>query len=460
MASPKRDYRTSEKLYDLACQVVPGGVNSALRNVLPHLVFRTTEGALLEDVDGNRYIDYHGAFGASLLGHNHAAVRRRVIEALESCLLPGVGTTELEIQVARKIQQHVPSAQEVLLCSSGSEATFHAIRVARAFTGRKKIIKFQGCYHGSHDYVLRNVASPAEKIGKLDPGSAGILPEALENTLVCAFNSLEDVERALAANRGEIAAIILEPVPHNIGCVLPKPGFLKGLRGLTSAHGTVLIFDEVITGFRHHLGGYQAICGVTPDLTTLGKGMANGFPIAALCGKAEVMDRFSTRAGGDTFFAGTYNGNAVSCAAALATIETLEREPVHRRVFRLGERLREGLREIHGRFGVPATVAGFGSVFLTYFMEGPIENYSDLLRNDAERFVGYRQRLIDCGIFKMPLNLKRNHVSYSHTDAQVDKTLEACEDVLKKMFGSPRRRPARRSQIAAAHASGSKNKKL
>ncbi len=442
MASGKRSYLTSEKLFEEACQSLPGGVNSAVRNTLPHLVFKKTAGALLVDVDGNEYIDYQAAFGPPLLGHNHPIVNHRVAEALETCLLPGVGTTELEIEVARKIREHIPSAQKVLLCNTGSEATYHAIRVARAFAGRKKIIKFQGCYHGFHDYVLRNIISPAEKVGKLDPGSAGILPEVLENTLVATFNSLDEVDATLAANPGEVAAIILEPIPHNIGCVLPKPGFLQGLRELATSHGAVLIFDEVITAFRHHLGGYQTICGVTPDLTTLGKAMANGFPMAALCGKAEIMDRFNTRPGGDTFFAGTYNGNAVGCAAALATIEILEREPVHQHVFRLGARFRKGLREIHERLGVRATVAGFGSVFLSYFMEGPIESYSDLLRNDAERFVEYRRRLIDLGIFKMPMNLKRNHVSYMHTDAHVDRTLEACESVLKEMFGSPARRPA------------------
>jgi len=434
MAPAKRSYVKSEQLYEQACQVMPGGVNSSLRNVLPHLVFKKMAGALLVDVDGNEYIDYQAAFGPPLLGHNHPVVNRRVAEAIEHSLLPGVGTIELEIEVARKLQRHVPSAQKVLLCNTGSEATYHAIRVSRAFTWRKKIIKFQGCYHGFHDYVLRNVISPAERVGRLDPGSAGILPEALENTLVCTFNSLDEVEAALLANRGEVAAIILEPIPHNIGCVLPKPGFLEGLRELATAHGAILIFDEVITGFRHHLGGYQAICGVTPDLTTLGKAMANGFPMAALCGRAEIMDRFMTRPGGDTFFAGTFNGNAVGCAAALATMEILEREPVHEHVFRLGERLRKGLREMHERLGIRATVAGFGSVFLTYFLEGRIENYGDLLRNDAERFVEYRRRLIERGIFKMPLNLKRNHVSYAHTDAHVDRTLEACEDVLKEIL--------------------------
>lgn len=435
-------YSGSEKLYEQARRIIPGGVNSSFRSVEPRLVIRRAEGTRLTDADGNEYIDYHAAFGPALLGHNHPAVRRRVAEALESRLLPGVGITELEIELAQKIHQHVPSAERVLLCSSGSEATFHAIRVSRASTARKKIIKFQGCYHGFHDSVLCNLVNPALKTGSTAAGSAGILPEVLEYTVVCAFNDLAGVERALETHRGQIAAIIVEPIAHNMGCVMPCSGFLEGLRQLASAHGAALIFDEVITGFRHHLGGYQKIAGVTPDLTTLGKAMANGYPISAVCGKADLMDHFKTRPGGDTFYSGTFNGNAVGCAAALATIELLEREPVHERVFRLGEKVRRGLREIHERLGVRATVAGYGSVFLTYFLDGPLESYSDLLRNDAERFVEYRRRLIELGIFKMPLNLTRCHVSYSHTEADIDRTLEAAEHVLKQMVGAPSRHKA------------------
>ena len=433
MGAEETSYRTNEELYAEACRLIPGGVTSAARAVAPHLVFREARGARLVDANGNEYLDYHGAFGPAILGHNHPEVNRRVAEAVEQYVLPGAGTTELEIAVARKIHQHVPSAEMVQLCGSGSDAVFHAIRVARAFTGKKKIIKFQGCYHGIHDAVLANVISPAARIGKLDAGSAGILPEVLSNTLVCEFNSLESVELALAANRNEVAAIIVEPVAHNMGCVLPARGFLEGLRQLATAQGAVLIFDEVITGFRHHLGGYQALCGVTPDLTTLGKAIANGFPMAALCGKAGIMERFNTRPGGDTYFAGTYNGNAVGCAAALATLEILEREPVHKHIFRLGDRLRSGLAEIHRRLGIRSTVAGWGSIFLTYFMDGPVESYSDLLRNDVATFVDYRRRLIRRGIFEMPAHPKRNHVSYAHTDADVDRTLEVCEDVLKGM---------------------------
>jgi glutamate-1-semialdehyde 2,1-aminomutase len=422
----------NDKIFQEASGFVPGGVMSSARKIVPHLVFREARGAQLVDADGCRYLDYHAAFGSVLLGHNHPLVNRRVREALEAAApLAGAGATELEVEVARKIHLHVPCAEKVLLCNSGSEAVLHAVRVARAFTRRNKIIKFRGCYHGVHDSVLRDGLSPAARAGKVDPGSAGILPEVMENTLVCEFNDLDAVERTLAAHGDCVAAIIVEPVAHNMGCVLPRPGFLQGLRELSRARGSLLIFDEVITGFRHHLGGYQAICGIKPDLATLGKAIANGFPLAAVCGRAEIMNHFNTRDGGDTYFAGTFNGNAVGCAAALATIDILEREPVHQHVFRLGERLRQGLREIHTRLSTGASVAGFGSVFLTYFAPCPIENYSDALRNDSAMFVEYRRGLLERGIFKMPVNLKRAHVGYSHTDEDAERLLEAAEEVLK-----------------------------
>ncbi len=413
--------------------VIPGGVNTSLRRIDPRLVFVRAQGPMIFDADGNEYIDYHAAFGPILLGHNFAPVNRRVAEVMERIDLLGVGATELEIQLARKICQHVPSAEQVLFCNSGSEATYEAIRVARAVTGRKKIIKFQGCYHGWHDAVAMNVITPAHKLGTKDPLSAGSLPETLCNTVVCDFNDRVGVEKAIAGNSGQIAAIILEPIPHNSGCVLPKPGFLEGLRDLTRLNRIILIFDEVITGFRHGLGGYQKICGVTPDLTTLGKAMANGYPIAAVCGKRELMDRFNTHPDGDVFFAGTYNGHAIGCAAALATIEVLESQRVHEHITRLGEKVRRGLEGIVSRLKMRATVAGFGSVFVTYFMDGPIQDYRDLLRNDQQLFVAYRRGLIDRGVFELPLNLKRSHISVSHTEEHIGNTLQAAEDTLKEL---------------------------
>jgi glutamate-1-semialdehyde 2,1-aminomutase len=421
------------ELYEQSKLYSPGGVHTSIRNVNPMKVFTKGEGAYIYDADGKKYIDYQGAFGPIILGHSHPYVNRKVIEAIERTDLYGVGCTDLEVELARKICTHVPSSEQVLFCNSGSEATYHAIRLTRAITGRNKLIKFQGCYHGWHDYVARNMLSSWDMIGKRDPGSAGMLDEAIDNTLVCTFNDLDDVERTFRENKGQIASLIVEPIPHNIGCVMPQPGFLEGLRELCTAHGALLIFDEVITGFRHDIGGYQKVAGVTPDLTTMGKAMANGYPIAAVAGKREYMQRFNTYPGGDVWFAGTYNGHAVGTAASIATLELMENEPVHEHIFRLGEKMRSGIRGIHERLGIEAYVAGFGSVWTTYFMKSEPKNYSDLQQNDAELYVDYRKKLIEKGIFKMPMNIKRNHISYSHTDQDVDTTLTIIESVLKEL---------------------------
>lgn len=422
-------------LTEKANQFTPGGVHTSIRNVDPHLVFTKAEGAYIYDADGNKYLDFQAAFGPFILGHNNQHVNGKVIEAIQRTDLFGVGTTDLEIEAAEAICRHMPSAEQVLFCNSGSEATYHAIRLSRAVTGRKKLIKFQGCYHGWHDYVARNMLSSWDMIGKRDPGSAGMMDEAIDNTLICTFNDLEDVEQTLKSNDGEVAALIVEPIPHNIGCILPDPGFLEGLRKLCTEYGALLIFDEVITGFRHHIGGYQAIAGVTPDLTTMGKAMANGYPIAAIAGKKVYMERFNTKPGGDVWFAGTYNGHAVGTAAVLATIGLMESEPVHEHVYRLGDKMRSGLRAIHARLGITAVVAGIGSVFTTYFMDFMPRNYTDLKQNDAEFYVAYRKKLLKRGIYKMPMNLKRNHISYAHTDADIDFALENIEAVLKEMIG-------------------------
>lgn len=419
--------------YQPALRLVPGGVHSSVRQVPPVPVFTRAQGARLWDAEGREYLDCHAAFGPIVLGHCHPFVNQCVAEAINRLDLFGMGTTDLEVRLAQKIVEHVPCAEKVLLCNSGSEATYHAIRLARAVTGRRKILKFQGCYHGWHDYVLCNTLSAPDKIGARDPGSAGMLDEAVDATLVAEFNDLQGVERIFKAHRGEVAALLIEPIAHNVGSVMPEPGFLEGLRELTRAHGALLIFDEVITGFRHSLGGYQKLCGVTPDLATFAKAMANGFPIAAVGGRAELMDRFNTNPAGDVFFAGTYNGHAVGCAASLATIEVMEAQNVHARLFELGERMRRGLREIVARLKLKATVAGFGSVYVLYFMEGPLRNYTDLMANEAERFVSFRRGLIERGVFEMPLNLKRACVSFSHTEADVDRMLQASEDVLKNL---------------------------
>ncbi|HEY4349447.1 MAG TPA: aspartate aminotransferase family protein [Gaiellaceae bacterium] len=421
-------------LAERAARVIPGGVNSGQRRVpgLEDMIVTGTSGSTFTDATGRTFTDYHAAFGPPLLGHNDPDVDAAVARVAGTVGLMGVGVTEIEIELAERITSLFPSIDQVLLTETGSEATFHALRVARAATGRRDIIKFQGCYHGWHDSVAMNVISPAERVGQKDPLSKGVLSEVVDATIVCRFNDAADVERALTDH--DVAAIILEPIPHNIGAVLPQPGFLERLRELATQHGTVLIFDEVITGFRHSLGGFQTISGVTPDLTTIGKAMGNGWPISALGGKAELMELFSTTPGRPAFFAGTFNGHPPTAAAALATIDKLQREPVHEHVFKLGERTRTGLTELYGRLGVPVVVSGYGSVFVTYFLDGPVTSYDDLLANDVDFFVGYRRELMKHGIFELPLNLKRSHFSWAHTEEDVDRLLEATEESVQAVL--------------------------
>jgi glutamate-1-semialdehyde 2,1-aminomutase len=419
----------NQDLVERAQRFIPGGVNSNNRALPWPVVWVEARGAYVKDADGKSYLDYHAAFGPPLLGHNHPKVNAAVREAIEKVDLIGAGVTEMEIQLAEKINQHVPSAEKVLLANSGSEATYAALRLARAVTGRQKIIKFQGTYHGWHDAVLMNVISAPDKIGKKDPLSLGMSPQVVENTLVLPFNDVDALTQTFQQRGEEIAGVILEMIPHNIGCVMPRPEFLRALRELTRQHGSVLIFDEVITGFRHGLGGYQKIAGVTPDLTTFAKAMANGYPIAALVGKAEYMDRCAP--GGGVFFAGTYNGHPVGVAAALATIAELEDGSVHKHCFTLAERLQKGLQEIADELEIKMKVVAFGSVVVPYFLDGPIENYTDLLQNDNARDAAFRKAMCERGIFMLPTALKRNHISAAHTQADIDRTLEAALGVLK-----------------------------
>jgi len=420
------------ELAELAGEYTPGGVHSSTRGLKPRVVWKNASGSKLVDVDGREYVDYHAAFGPIILGHRDSVVDQAVIDAIRTVDLLGVGTTEQEIQLSRKLVEHVPSAERVLLCVTGSEATYNALRLSRAVTGRKKVIKFQGCYHGWHDYLCMNIISPAEKLGSYDPASNGILEESARHTIVLDFNRLDQVERTLESQGKDIAAIILEPIPHNIGCVLPTQQFLQGLRQLCTDHGVILIFDEVITGFRHGVGGFQFNAGVTPDLTTLAKSMANGYPCAALCGKRYLMDRFQTN-GGDVFFAGTYNAHPTGVAAALATIAQMEDGRVHKELFRKGSYMAAQLTCLIERYGLEAHVANYGSVFVVYFMEGPVTNYTDLLRNNAAKDVEFRRGMMDRGFFCLPMALKRNHISAAHTDEDLDRTLEAAEDVLRRM---------------------------
>ena len=423
-----------ESWAERARRVIPGGVNSGQRRLdgLEDLVVASTEGATFTDTRGRTYTDYHAAFGPPVLGHNDPDVDRAMSEMSRKVDLMGVGVTEVEIELAERLVALIPSVQKVLLTMTGSEATFHALRVSRAATGRRHIIKFQGCYHGWHDSVAMNVISAPGKVGTKDPLSTGILPEVLDATIVLPFNDADAVERELESRPGGVAAIILEPIPHNVGALLPKPGYLQRLRELCSKHGTVLVFDEVITGFRHGLGGFQSVAGVTPDLTTFGKAVANGYPMGGIGGRADLMDLFSSSPGQPVLFAGTYNGHPAMAAAAIATIDKMQREPVHEHIFQLGDRARAGLRELYKRLGIPVVVTGFGSVFVTYFMDGPAERYDDLLRNDKDMYVGYRRNLIEHGVFELPMNLKRSHISYAHKESDIDALLEATESAVLK----------------------------
>ncbi|WP_426186685.1 aspartate aminotransferase family protein [Microbacterium sp. TWP3-1-2b2] len=424
----------SRRLIESAERIIPGGVNSATRRIDAPMAWKSAHGATITDMDGKVYTDYHAAFGAILLGHGDERVNDAVTRAIADIDLVGLGTTELEVEAAQLIVDAIPSAEMVISTMSGSEATFQAIRLARGTTGRPYILKFQGCFHGSYDALARNVISTPDLAWQRDPNSSGILDDAVDHTLIAEFNDLGSVEALFAQHPDQIAAVILEPVPHNVGALLPEQAFLEGLRRITKEQGTLLIFDEVITGFRHALGGYQEICGVTPDLTTFGKAMGNGFPVAGLAGSAEIMSNF-TPAGGTVMLAGTFNGNASSMAAAIATIQVLKDPEVdfYRHVYRLGDRMRRGLQSIADDNGIAARITGIGSVFIPYFLEGEVRGYRDLLRNDDEAYATFHRRMIDKGSFMYPMSLKRNHISLAHTEADIDRTLAQAEEVLGAM---------------------------
>jgi glutamate-1-semialdehyde 2,1-aminomutase len=420
----------SAELLARAQRVIPGGVNSGRRTGASKLCLREALGAQLTDVDGNRYVDYHAAYGPIILGHAHPLVNARVTAAIRRGALYGIGVSPDEERLAERIVEHVPSIDQVLLCNSGSEATYHALRLARAATGRELLLRFDGTYHGWHDAVRQ---------------SAGGLRTTRERTLTCRFNDLAHVERTVRAHPGAIAAIIAEPFVHNAagGSIAPVPGFLNGLRALCDREGIVLIFDEVVTGFRHHLGGFQAIAGVTPDLTTLAKAIANGFPVAAVGGRRDLMELFTTHPQGSVVVGGTYNGNQTVVAAALATLDVMEQEPVHEHIYALGQRMRAGLEEIVVRAGVSAQVTGHGSLFALGFFDGPVRDHRDVARNDTDLFLAYRGELVARGVFEIPENVGRSHISYSHTAGDIDFSLEVAEQALHAAVQRRGRRASR-----------------
>lgn len=421
------------ELHQRAARVIPGGVNSAARFIGEPYVFSDADGAYVVDADGRRYVDYHAAFGANLLGYRDRGVAEAVAAAARDHSLLGLGVTEIEIEAAELVTQLVPVAERAISTMSGTESTFQAVRLARAITGRDLLVKFQGCFHGWHDAVARNVISAPDRAYGWDPTSAGILPAALEATLIAEFNDLDSVRALFDQHADRIAAVILEPVPHNVGCLLPEDAFLHGLRQLTSDHGALLIFDEVISGFRHAPGGWGEISGVEPDLVTFGKSMGNGVPIAGLAGPAKYMDQFSS-GGGTVQLAGTFNGNPTSSAAAIATLTYLRENPdFYERTHALGERMRAGLRRITDELDIHAHVAGYGGVFCMYFLDREVRGYRDLMEDNDVAYAAFHRRMTDAGFLMLPMALKRNHISGAHTSEHIDLTLEAAEDVLRAM---------------------------
>jgi len=431
--------RSNLALSERARKVMPGGHLSPSRDLGFPYAFVRANGPYLYDADGNEHVDYHCAFGANVLGHCHPAIRSRVAEVAERIDLIGAGVLDLEVEASEALVRCIPCAEQVAFCSSGSEATYHALRLARAVTGATQIIKFQGGYHGWHDYVAMNGQSSRQAIGRYDPMSAGMLFDAARHTTVLPYNDQQAVEAHLKGHRGEVAAIIVEPIAHNMGSVIATNSFLCDLRRLATEHGVVLIFDEVITGFRHALGGYQSIAGVTPDLATFGKAVSTGYPVGVVAGRRELMERVGRAGEGAVFMGGTFNGTPSTLAAILATIEELSKEDTYPKLFALGDHLRRELDAIVRRIGLPAQSAGFGSVWLLYFFEGGYSCYEDLLRNDNDLDAEFRRRLVEARCIFQPLPLKRLYLSTSHDQAIIDRTLDMIETILRQLSSRYRR---------------------
>jgi glutamate-1-semialdehyde 2,1-aminomutase len=420
---------------------ISGGVVSVNRAVQPEIVFVKGRGAYLWDADGNQYIDYHAAFAPHFLGHNDPYVTEAVISVLrKGASLYGSGTTELEGQLAELICRNIPAVESVQFLNTGSEATYQAIRLARAVTQRDHIIVMQGGYNGWHDDVSCNLMTPLGVIGpRVSPGeypyipiSAGIPREHQQLVHPINFNDLESVD--YVCQKYSIAALIVEPILQNLGIIKPEAGYLEGLRRLADRYGFILIFDEVKTGFRHGIGGYAKIAGVTPDLAVYGKAMANGYPIAALGGKKDLMDWFvHPEPAKRVLLAGTYNAHPVPTAAAIATIERLVANDgeVYRHVESLGKMIQEGVETILRRAGLEAVVARQGSAFCIYFMDHCPRDWHDLAAShNNELDQELRRKLISCGIYFFPAATKQCSISFAHTREDVEDTLEKVETVL------------------------------
>jgi glutamate-1-semialdehyde 2,1-aminomutase len=427
-----RNFTTSQKLLERARQSLAGGVSSPFRASFPvPLYFADGRGARLRDVDGNEYIDYVLAWGPMILGYGHPALVEALHRAAERPHSLGE-QHELEIRVAEKIQQLVPCAERVALTSSGSEAVQLAMRLARAYTGRNLILKFEGHYHGWMDSALVSYHSASEQMGPVENpnvvlGSKGQVANAAENVVVAPWNRPEILEQAFATHGAEIAAVIMEPVLCNSGCLMPHDGYLQTAREICGRHGALLIFDEVITGFRMGLAGAQGFYGVTPDLATFGKAVAGGLPLSVVAGRREIMERMF---GGGVAFGGTFNGNPVSLAAADAALGELARDggALLAQANERGRRLMEGIDAVARRHGVALTVTGFGTAMSLHFTRRTeLRDYRDTLDDDREMLQRVLRRALEEGLHLVPDG--RLYVSAAHTDGDIDETLDVFERV-------------------------------
>jgi glutamate-1-semialdehyde 2,1-aminomutase len=417
----------SEQLFAEALRYIPGGVNSpvrAFRAVGGQPIFvNKARGAHVFDVDGREYIDYVGTWGPAILGHAPACVVRAVQAAAEQGTSFGI-PNPLEVTMARLVCRAAPSVQKVRMCNSGTEACMSAIRLARGFTGRDKIIKFDGCYHGHADSLLVKAGSGALTFGQ--PDSAGIPAAFTQHTIVLPFNETEPVRAAFAANAGQIAGIIVEPVPGNAGLYLPKPGYLEFLRDITAQHGALLIFDEVMTGFRLAFGGAQERFGLRPDLTCFGKIIGGGLPVGAFGGRAEIMDCLAPL--GPVYQAGTLSGNPLAMAAGIAVLEELAGGAAYAKLEELGAALESGMKAAAKSAGLAMQFNRIGSMFCGYFTAEPVHNLADAMKSDRARFAPYFHGMLERGVYLAPSQFEAGFISTAHTMEDIEKTVAAARE--------------------------------
>ena len=419
----------SQAAFEKATTLMPGGVNSpvrAFKSVGGNPIFmERAQGPFLWDIDGNRYIDYIGSWGPAILGHAHPEVVQRVQAVIGNGF--GFGTpTLLETELAEQVIAWVPSIEKVRFVNSGTEAVMSAIRLARAYTNRAGIIKFEGCYHGHSDHLLVKAGSGLATYGV--PDSAGVPASMVSETLNARYNDLDSVKTLLESNAKGIAAILIEPVAGNMGCIPPQPGFLEGLRELADRYGACLIFDEVMTGFRVAPGGAQERYGVRPDITCLGKIIGGGLPVGAYGGKREIMALVAPD--GPMYQAGTLSGNPAAMAAGLETLRLLGQPGVYKQLEAATQRLAQGLADVCSQRKIPHTVTQVGAMMTLFFAEGPLLNYQDVCRFDRECFNRFFWAMLNEGVYLAPSQFESLFVSLAHTDAEIDFTLAAAERAL------------------------------